>query len=146
MCAPDRRRSVAGPVCAPDLLAGRDELRAVDLLDYPLIHYDWFSPDSDTPTWHKWWATARLVDPTLPELPGDWAFRFSEELHALDAVLAGHGIAICSDIVLADALRDGTLCRAHKLAVPGYGFYLAHLPDAREPLIDAFHDWMTSSA
>lgn len=135
------------PVCSPKLLAGQGLPRAADLLNYPLIHYDWFSPGADTPTWRKWWATARTVDPALPDLPEDWAFRFSEELHALDAVIAGQGIAICSDIVLAGALSDGTLCRAHDLTLPGFGFYLTHLPDTpRKPIIDAFHDWMRSAA
>lgn len=117
------------PVCSPALLAGRHELRATDLLQYPLIHYDWFSPGADTPSWRQWWATARIVDPGLPDLSEDWALRFREELHAVDAVIAGQGIAICSDVVLADALRDGTLCRAHELTLPGFGFYLTHLPD-----------------
>lgn len=135
------------PVCSPALLPGRSELRAAELLNYPLIHYDWFSPGADTPTWRRWWATARTVDPELPNLPEDWAFRFSEELHALDAVIVGQGIAICSDIVLADALRDGTLCRAHELTLPGFGFYLTHLPDTpRKPIIDAFHDWIKAAA
>lgn len=135
------------PVCRPSLVAGRSSLRAADLLNYPLIDYDWFSPGADTPTWRKWWATARTVDPELPDLPQDWAFRFSEELHALDAVIAGQGIAICSDVVIADALRDGTLCRVHELTLPGFGFYLIHLPDTpRRPTIDAFHDWMKTAA
>jgi LysR family transcriptional regulator, glycine cleavage system transcriptional activator len=134
-------------VCSPTLLAGQIAPRAADLLNYPLIHYDWFSGGADTPTWRKWWATARTVDPKLPDLREVWAFRFSEELHALDAVIAGQGIAICGDIVLADALRDETLCRAHELTLPGLGFYLTHLPDTpRRPIIDAFHDWIKLAA
>lgn len=134
------------PVCSPTLLAGRSNLQAADLLQYPLIHFDWFSPGADTPTWRQWWATARSVDPALPDLPQNWALQFREELHALDAVLAGQGIAICSDIVLADALNNGTLQRAHELALPGFGFYLTHLPDTpQKPVIDAFYTWMKAA-
>lgn len=135
------------PVCSPTLLTGRSRLRAADVLQYPLIHFDWFSPGADTPTWRQWWATARSVDPALPDLPEEWALRFREELHALDAVIAGQGIAICSDIVLADALRDGTLQRAHELALPGFGFYLTYLPETpQKPVIDAFYIWMKAAA
>lgn len=135
------------PVCSPELLANQPKLHAADLLQYPLIHYDWFSPGATTPDWRQWWATARTVDPGLPDIPEVWALRFREELHALDAVTAGQGIAICSDIVLADALHDGTLCRAHELTLPGLGFYLTHLPGTpRKPIIDAFYDWMKATA
>ncbi|WP_081696281.1 LysR substrate-binding domain-containing protein [Litchfieldella anticariensis] len=57
-------------MCSPALLSGnRRTLSAAELLQYPLIHFDWFKPDSDTPTWQKWWATAGTIDAgsTRPE-------------------------------------------------------------------------------
>lgn len=135
-------------MCSPALLSGdRRTLSAAELLQYPLIHFDWFKPDSDTPTWQKWWATARMIDPQLPDAPEEWALRFREELHAIDAVIAGQGIAICSDIVMADALRAGTLQRVHDLSLPGYGFYLTHLSNMpQQAAIDAFHAWIIAVA
>lgn len=144
----DLFRDTFYPMCSPALLPGNPRaLGAADLLRYPLIHFDWYKSDSDTPTWQKWWATAKTVDPQLPDAPDEWVLRFREELHAIDAVIAGQGTAICSDVVLADALHEGTLRRAHELSLPGYGFYLTHLPDApRQAAIDAFHTWIKAVA
>jgi LysR family transcriptional regulator, glycine cleavage system transcriptional activator len=71
---------------------------------------------------------------------------FREELHAIDAVVAGQGIAICSDVVISHELRCGKLIKVHALSLPGYGFYLVHLPHhPREPIIQAFSTWARSA-
>jgi LysR family transcriptional regulator, glycine cleavage system transcriptional activator len=53
------------PVCSPELLAKatRTIERAADLLHYPLIHFDWMNRDHEAPTWSRWLAAARSVDP-----------------------------------------------------------------------------------
>ena len=133
------------PVCHPRLLAEGKIERAADLLKYPLIHFDWFRRDPDAPTWQRWFATARSIDPHFGEPPKAWDLRFREELHAIDAVVAGQGIAICSDVVVGDELKSGTLVKAHELSLPGYGFYLVHLRDHfRQPIIDVFSSWIRS--
>lgn len=134
------------PVCAPSLLAGGPPIeRAADLLRYPLIHFEWLKSDPAIPNWHRWLATARSVDPDVPDAAAAWDLGFREELHAIDAVVAGQGMAICSDIVVGRELSDGTLVKAHELSLPGYGFYLTHLPDhPRLPLIVAFAAWLRS--
>jgi hypothetical protein len=40
---------------------------------------------------------------------GQIALSFREELHAIEAVLAGQGIVLCSDVVVADDLSSGSL-------------------------------------
>ena len=140
-------RDVFFPMCAPELLArGAPSIkRAADLLRYPLIHYDWANWDLRGPTWHRWLATARSVDPELPEVPEVWDLSFREELHAIEAVVAGQGIAICSDVVVSHELQSGMLVKAHDLSLPGYGYYLVHMPDhPRLPAIGAFCAWMRS--
>ena len=134
------------PVCSPALLEkGRPIRRAADLLQHPLIHFDWLRPDPETPTWRRWWATARSVDPDLPEPADVWDLGFREELHAIEAVIAGQGVAICSDVVVGRELESGALVRAHDLSLPGYGFYLVHLPHhPRQPIIAAFSAWIRS--
>lgn len=42
---------------------------------------------------------------------------FREELHAIDAVIAGQGIGICSDVLVARELETGTLVRALDLTL-----------------------------
>jgi hypothetical protein len=79
------------PVCSPELLAKgtRQIERAADLLQYPLIHFDWMSRDREAPTWAQWLATARSVDPGIPDTNKAWDLSFREELHAIDAIVAG---------------------------------------------------------
>jgi LysR family glycine cleavage system transcriptional activator len=136
------------PVCSPALLAnGRPIRRAADLFRYPLIHFDWLRSDSESPTWHCWLATARSIDPDLPQIEETFALSFREELHAIEAVIAGQGIAVCSDIVVGRELEKKVLVKAHDQSLPGYGFYLVHLPDhRRQSIIEAFSALMRSAA
>ena len=135
------------PVCSPTLLGegARSIKRAADLWRYPLIHFDWTSKDPQAPTWRQWLATARSIDPNLPNIDKGWDLSFREELHAIDAVVAGQGIAILSDVVVSSELHRGALVKAHALSLPGYGFYLVHLANhPRQPLVEAFSTWMRS--
>ena len=133
------------PVCSPALLAkdGHAIARASDLLRFPLIHYDWMNRDPQAPTWRQWLATAGLIDPSLSATDKKWALSFREELHAIDAVVAGQGIAICSNVVVSHELKSGTLVQAHPLSLPGYGFYVVALSqNVRRADIEAFATWM----
>ncbi len=148
LAAQEMFRDTFFPVCSPRLLATgpRPIRRAADLLHYPLIHFDWLSRDPEAPNWPRWLATARAVDPDLLDVNKPWDLSFREELHAIDAVVAGQGIA-CSDVVVSRELKSGALVRAHDLSLPGYGFYLvymAHHP--QQPIIEAFSAWMRSVA
>jgi LysR family transcriptional regulator, glycine cleavage system transcriptional activator len=70
---------------------------------------------------------------------------FREELHAIEAVIAGQGVGVCSDVVVGRELKSGALVKAHGLSLPGYGFYLVHLPaHPRQPIIEAFSAWIRS--
>ena len=132
------------PVCSPRLLEQHGPIeRAADLLRFPLIHYGWINSDPDAPTWRQWLAIARSIDPDFNPLEKAWDLSFSEELHAIDAVIGGQGVAICSDVVVSNELRSGQLVKAHPLALPGYGFYLVSMPHSPQaPVIEAFSTWM----
>lgn len=133
------------PVCSPGLLARgtRRIERAADLLHYPLIHFDWMKRDRDAPTWSRWLATARTIDPSIPDTNTTWDLSFREELHAIDAVAAGQGIAMLSDVVVGRELKSGVLVKAHDLSLPGYGFYVVHVANHPEqPSIEAFSAWL----
>lgn len=138
-------RDMFFPVCSPALLArdGHVIERASDLLRFPLIHFDWMTRDPQAPTWRQWLATAGLIDPSLSAIGKTWALSFREELHAIDAVVAGQGIAICSDVVVGHELKSGTLVKAHPLSLPGYGFYLVTIAQhVRHADIETFAAWM----
>ena len=81
----------------------------------------------------------RSIDPGFNAIEKAKDLSFSEELHAIDAVIGGQGVAIVSDLIVSNELRNGQLVKAHPLALPGYGFYLvsmAHNP--RAAAIEAF--------
>jgi LysR family glycine cleavage system transcriptional activator len=133
-------------ICSPRLLAGRKRgRRLVDLHGLTLIHVYWPPSFRNPPTWRRWLAAARSrLGEALP-LEGVREVRFSEELPAYEAVVAGQGIGICSDLLLAPELAAGTLVKAADLKLPGYGFYIVHMPGhPREGLLGAFSTWLRS--
>lgn len=132
------------PVCSPKLLERFGPVaRAADLLRFPLIHYDWVSGDPDAPTWRRWLALASTIHPDFNPAGKAWDLSFSEDLHAIDAVIDGQGVAICSDVVVGNELKNGLLVKAHPLSLPGYGIYLVSMPHhPRAPDIEAFSAWM----
>jgi LysR family transcriptional regulator, glycine cleavage system transcriptional activator len=131
------------PICNPKLLAAREPIRNPgDLMGLPLIHFDWFAKDQSAPNWARWQEMATATDPRAHDL-GNVALSFREESHAIDAVLAGDGVAILSDIVVADDLAAGNLVKVLDLALPGYGFYPVYAPDhPRRAVIETFVKWL----
>ncbi len=134
------------PVCSPKLIVGRPPIRcAADLSGYPLIHFDWFANDRTAPNWKRWFEMTSIAD-SGAQPPWQIALSFREELHAIEAVLAGQGVALCSDIVVADDLASGTLVKALDLALPGYGFYPIYALDhPRRAIIEIFVAWMSTA-
>ena len=71
---------------------------------------------------------------------------FSEELHAIDAVIDGQGVGLLSDVLVAHELATGELVRLFELGLPGFGFYIVYTPGhPRQTVIDAFADWLRSA-
>jgi LysR family transcriptional regulator, glycine cleavage system transcriptional activator len=135
------------PVCTPQLLShGRPLKRAADLRRHVLIHWYWPPFVPHAPTWQRWLAVARKRWREVPELNEMDHLSFREELHAIEAVLAGQGIGILSDVLVAHELQTGDLVRALDLKLPGYCFYLVHAPGhPRQKNIDAFSAWLHSA-
>ncbi|TAN09717.1 MAG: LysR family transcriptional regulator [Rhizobiaceae bacterium] len=134
------------PVCRRDLLPDRRSLtEPAEMCRLPRIHYDWMKTDAEIPTWRRWWKAARELDPSLPRDAETCQLSFREESHAIAAVLAGQGVAICSDVILAPELDRGELVKAHELSLPGLGYYLLYLPEhPQKRLIMVFADWVRS--
>jgi LysR family glycine cleavage system transcriptional activator len=134
------------PVCSRDLLPdGKPLAEPAEMYRLPRIHYDWAKTDAEIPTWRRWWKAARDLGPSLPRDAETCQLSFREESHAIAAVLAGQGVAICSDIILAPELERGELVKAHELSLPGLGYYLLHLAvHPQKRLILVFADWLRS--
>jgi len=113
------------PVASPML-----GLRAKrDLAHAPLIHFEWQQPHASPPVWAAWARAARL-----PRLDVQGGLHFSDESHAIQAAVAGRGVALCSEVLVADELRQGLLVVPFGPSLPGFTY---HLVQRKEKLSEA---------
>lgn len=136
-------RDTFWPMCSPRLRSSGRLRRPADLKEHVLVHSYWQPSDRDPPTWQKWFAVARRKWRAIPEFKDLQHLSFREELHAIEAVIAGQGIGIFSDVVVARELASGALLKAFDLSLEGYGFYVVRRADhPREKTIQAFSAWV----
>jgi LysR family glycine cleavage system transcriptional activator len=96
-------------------------VRAVaDLASVPLIHFDWKRPSAANPTWDTWFAHTGLA-----AHPARGQLRYSDEGHAIQAAVAGQGVALLSLALVADELAAGYLVQPFGPAIAGYTYHLA---------------------
>lgn len=128
-------------VASPKLVGTRaKDLAPAKLAQLPLIEAAWHPTDGHAPTWHRWHHVAH------PRSKIDFAslvsLRFQEELHAIEAAVAGQGVAICSDILVAPELANGALVTVSSTKLSGYGFYVVHRTGIKNrPAVDKFIEW-----
>lgn len=96
-----------------------------DIAGARLIHFAWRRPLGDPPDWSQWFPAAGLS--RKPDA-GDGDLRFNEESHAIEAAVAGHGVALLSATLVADALLRGVLVRLPGPALDGPEFSLVWSP------------------
>ena len=133
------------PVCSPQLLSNRQLRRAADLRHHVLIHCWWSPADPEAPTWQRWLASARPKWRDIPQINEMEHLSFREELHGIEAMIAGEGIGICSDALIAEDLKNGRLVKAFDVKLPGRTYYLVSpVGHARGKSIKAFGAWLQS--
>jgi LysR family glycine cleavage system transcriptional activator len=134
------------PVCSPDLLRAGGRLKTpADLRKHVLVHAYWFPTDIEPPSWERWLALARRRWRNVPELSDMQHLSFREELHAIEAVTAGQGVGLFSDVLVAAELASGSLVKLFDLSLPGYRFYVVRRArHPRERIIRAFAAWLRS--
>jgi len=132
------------PVCNRELLTSGLK-SAADLRGQVLVHCYWSPSDLGAPTWQRWLEVARSKWRDVPEFKDMDHLSFREELHAIEAVIAGQGIGIFSNVLVAHELAAGTLVKAFDVSLPGYRFYVVRRPGhPREKTIQAFATWLQS--
>lgn len=120
------------PVAAPQL--ARRLVTPADLSTVPIVH-----DEGSMVAWADWFAAAGVIAP--PPLAGP---HFSDPILALEATLAGQGVMLAWDGVVADALARGLLVRPFSLAVDaciGYWFVTTQA-GRRSPKARALLDWL----
>lgn len=125
------------PVVSPRLNVGT--LR--DLRRQSLIHFDWRRPRRDAPTWRLWAARAGL------KLDTDGGLRFSDESHAIQAAIAGQGVALLSLALVAAELEGGALAQPFGPVLDGFQYrFVVAAERAQETEIAALRDWLLGGA
>jgi LysR family glycine cleavage system transcriptional activator len=133
------------PVCSPQLLSNGQLRRAADLRQHVLVHCWWSPSDPEAPTWQRWLTVARSKWRDIPNFSEMGHLSFREELHGIEAMIAGEGIGICSDALIAHELKNGMLVKAFDVKLPGRTYYLVSpAVHAREKSIKAFKAWLQS--
>jgi LysR family glycine cleavage system transcriptional activator len=130
------------PVCAPSILPDGGHLSPGKVLELPLLHYRWRSRAANAPNWERWQAQAR-VDRGRPHITQT----FSEEVHALDAAMAGQGAVLASELLVRDQLHAGTLVSLSDISLPGPSYWAVYLTShpAKERL-QILLDWFLKQA
>ena len=90
-----------------------------DLKAATLLHSDWHRSDPRNPTWRHWLKLAGIegVDPRT-------GVRFSDETHAIQAAVAGTGIALHSLLLVAAEIATGTLVVPFGPEIAGFTLHL----------------------
>jgi LysR family transcriptional regulator, glycine cleavage system transcriptional activator len=135
----DEFYAVASPKIVGDL---KRPLQLAELGQLPLIEAEWPAADPDAPRWQRWQRVAGRRHRTASDMTLIPSMSFREELHAIEAAIAGQGVAICSTILVQSELASGALVPVSRVKLPGYGFYIAHRADhPKMDLIKAFINW-----
>ena len=126
------------PVASPSMAPARLQ----DLQQMPLIDFQWRHPAPERPDWSKWLEAAGLAHVSVePRL------RFNQELHALQAAIAGQGIALFSLTIADDVLRQGLLVRPFGTVIPGQTYFLLRSQErVARPEVDAVAGWLLEQA
>jgi len=130
-------------VGSPKLVGGaRTPMAPAALAKFPLIEAEWPPGDAHAPNWQRWRAAALRRHRSVPDFSSLASLSFREELHAIEAAIAGQGLAICSDVLVRPELANGALVTVSPVRLSGYGFYIVHRAGHRkEALIRAFVSW-----
>lgn len=128
------------PVCSPELLmryGQRNPMRV--FTEAPLLHDVSADRDPAVPSWKMWLKASGLEDVDWRKGP-----RFNQTALALDAALAGLGIALAPALLVDTDLAAGRLVRLARDELKGdFAYYLVHPADkAQLPALQQFKSWL----
>jgi LysR family glycine cleavage system transcriptional activator len=131
------------PVCSSRLLEGEHPLKQPsDLVHHPLLHFEWIHYGSEAPNWKNWFDLAGVNQIDLNR-----GAKFNEESLAIQAAIAGQGVALCSSIHVADDVALGFLIKPFEIALEGFDYSALYLQNhPKEHLILEFIDWLVKQA
>ena len=131
-------RDLVGPVCAPQLLAGRTPpIDPEEIARMPLVTTARWKED-----WSAWFAATGG-----PPVAGPMT-EFDNRAFAFDSALSGNGVFLADIRMTASSEAAGNLVRLHPLTVDRpQGIHLVFpATRIRDPRIEAFGAWMKAEA
>ena len=131
-------------VAAPSMLRGRTGMiEPREILNLPRVEVGWPLADLTAPTWRHWENEARLAGHQISGSVPPPQLKFHEEHHGIQAIVAGQGAGLCSDVLVARELRDGRLLCVSDVVLPGYGFHFVYRAEhPRLEAVEALLHWM----
>ncbi len=135
-------------VAAPSMLQGGvGMIEPQAIIDLPRIEVGWPLTDADAPTWRRWETEARAAGHRISATVRPPQLKFHEEHHGIEAIVAGQGLGLCSSVLIARELRDGSLLRVSDIALIGYGFYFVYRAEhPRCETLEGLLRWMQRQA
>jgi LysR family glycine cleavage system transcriptional activator len=115
------------------------------LLKLPLLHMAW--PEWVLPpiTWSAWKQAANEHG-ELDEWDTEAGVVFSDETHAISAAIAGQGVALVSETVVAQELQSGLLQAPLECGLDGCGsHWVVPKSRANEAKLQAVGAWVTAA-
>jgi LysR family glycine cleavage system transcriptional activator len=131
---------LAFPVCSPRLLDGPKPLRQpADLAYHVLLHDFSVSRDGDAPNWRNWLKRAQVTGVDAERGPS-----YNDTAMALQAAIAGQGIALARRSLVVDDLKAGILVCPFGPEMPTrFSWYFVCAPSSVEhPKVRAFLRWL----
>lgn len=128
------------PVCSPRFLEGNHPLQTPhNLAAHSLIHFEWINYSPVAPNWKSWLEMAGLNT-----IDSNRGLKFNEESLAIQAAIAGQGVALCSSIHVADDQALNFLIKPFSLlALPGFTYSAVYLKNhPKEQFILKFVTWL----
>lgn len=114
-----------------------DIRRPEDLRRATLLHVEWKRPGM-APDWRRWTRMAGIAGIAIAEGP-----RFTDDGHALQAAIAGHGVAIASLVLAAPEIEAGLLAHPFGPVIVGETYHVAATREnMARPDVRAVRDWL----
>lgn len=131
------------PVCSPQLLNGSHPIKEPsDLVHHALLHFEWIHFGTEAPDWKNWFRLTgqNTIDPS-------YGIKFNEESLTIQAAIAGQGVALCSNIHVADDVALGFLVQPLDVSLNGFSYSVVYVRNhPKEILILKFLDWLVEMA
>lgn len=131
------------PVCSPLLLKNAPIAEPADLANHQLIHDASMDSTGSFPTWRSWLRKSGAKD-----VDSDRGLRINDSAAAIQAAIAGNGVALGRTTLVERDLADGRLVRLFDYAEPcelAY-FVVFQEKDSNAPQVVAFKEWVISEA